>query len=112
MVKRKNFLLGQIVTLLHSERPKLYIILVFLSAIGLKERIFSSRTNCNLLHSERPKLYIILVFLSAIGLKERIFSSRTNRNPFTLRKTKIVYHFSLFECNRVKRKNFLLLDKS
>ena len=30
---------GQLLTLLHSERPKLYTILAFLSAIGLKERI-------------------------------------------------------------------------
>ena len=32
-----------LLTLLHSERPKLYTILVFLSAVGLKERIFSWR---------------------------------------------------------------------
>ena len=39
-------------TLLHSEIPKLYTILAFLSAIG----------------------YTILAFLSAIGLKETFFS--------------------------------------
>ena len=31
--------MGLLLTLLHSERPKLYTILAFLSAIGLKERI-------------------------------------------------------------------------
>ena len=31
---------GLQLTLLHSERPKLYAILAFLSVIGLKERIF------------------------------------------------------------------------
>ena len=29
-------------------------------------------------------------------------------NPIALRKAKIVYNFGLSECNRVKRKNFLL----
>ena len=29
---------GQSLTLLHSEKPKLYTILAFLSAIGLKEK--------------------------------------------------------------------------
>ena len=32
---------GQLLTLLHSEGPKLYTILAFLSAVGLKEIIYS-----------------------------------------------------------------------
>ena len=36
---------GQFLTLLQLERPKLYAILAFLTAIGLKERICSSRRN-------------------------------------------------------------------
>ena len=34
---------GQLLILLHSERPKLYTILTFLSEIGLKERIRALR---------------------------------------------------------------------
>ena len=37
---------GLLLTLLHSERPKLHAILVFLSAIGLKERICCDRCIC------------------------------------------------------------------
>ena len=36
--KKKFAPLGLFLTLLHSERPKLYTILAFLSAIELKER--------------------------------------------------------------------------
>ena len=35
---------SQLLTQLHSERPKLYIILVFWSAIGLRERILFSKS--------------------------------------------------------------------
>ena len=52
-----------ILTLLHSERPKLYIILAFLSAVGLITYIITIKniyqnSILTLLHSERPKLYI------------------------------------------------------
>ena len=40
---------GQLLTLLHSERPKLYTILAFLSAIGLIGRICSYRNDFFLL---------------------------------------------------------------
>ena len=51
-------------TLLHSERPKLYTMLALLSATGLK--VISILT---LLHSKWPKLYGVLAILSTIGLK-------------------------------------------
>ena len=35
-------------TLMHSERPKLYTILVFLSAIGLKNNVLKPDFDCNL----------------------------------------------------------------
>ena len=44
-------------TLLHSERSKLYTILAFLSAIGLMVN-----------EGLKWKLYTILAFLSAVGL--------------------------------------------
>ena len=88
----------EFLTLLRTERPKLWAILAFLRAIGLKEYHSSLYIHClttifkgdilstaihdhhwslgwseteflTLLRSERPKLYTILVFLCAIGLK-------------------------------------------
>ena len=53
--------LPYLVTLLHSERPKLY-----LTAL--------SKAKTTLLHSERPKLNRVLAFPSAIGLKDGTFS--------------------------------------
>ena len=38
----------QLLTLLHSERPKLYTILAFLSAVGLKEKIAPPGANSSL----------------------------------------------------------------
>ena len=68
-------------TLLHSERPKLYTILAFLSAVGLKRCICiynfglseCSRVKKVHMHIEYSYiLYTILAFLSAIGLKRCI----------------------------------------
>ena len=49
-----------ILTILRSERPKLYTVLAILGAKGL--------SYLNPLHSEWPKLHRVLAFLSAIGL--------------------------------------------
>ena len=52
-------------TLLHSERPKLYAIWVFLSAIGKVCNFGLSE--CNMVK------YAILAFLSAIGLSKQFW---------------------------------------
>ena len=71
-------------TLLHSERPKLYTILAFLSVVRLK----GNKRPC---HSDFCEL------------TASVF------NPTALRKAKIVYNFGLYECNRVKGKYEALL---
>ena len=45
-------------TLLHSERPKLFTILVFLSAIGLNSISNFSKTRCDL-SLELPEVFIL-----------------------------------------------------
>ena len=57
-----------VLTLLHSERSKLYGVLTALSAIGVKF-IDEHPMRVTLLHSERSKLYGVLTALSAIGVK-------------------------------------------
>ena len=83
--------MSSLLTLLHSERPKLYTVLAFLSAIGLRDALFGSVLFSNsiifniglltLLPSERPKLYGVLAFLSAIGLsgKGKAFPSSSDK---------------------------------
>ena len=107
-------------TLLHSERPNLYTILAFLSAVGLismsnadGRKLLPLKMhwyNLTLLHSERPKLYTILAFLSAVGLismsnadgrKLLPLKMHWYNNPIALRKAKIVYNFGLSECSRI-----------
>ena len=46
---------NEVITLLHSERPKLHTALAYL--------------NANPMHSERPKLHTVLDFLSVIRLR-------------------------------------------
>ena len=41
----KPLKIGLLLTLLHSERPKLHTILAFLSAIGLRKEFASARVN-------------------------------------------------------------------
>ena len=72
-------------TLLHSERPKLYTILAFLGAIKLKTLLTTKKTNYK-------------------QIKHLIKHSECNRvkNPIALRNARIVYNFGLSEWNRVK----------
>ena len=76
---------GITLTLLHSERPKVYTILAFLSATGLT-------TSC----------------LPPLPPWVPTFLQRENFNPIALRKAKIVYYFGLSECNN--RVNEFLLS--
>ena len=84
--------MSSLLTLLHSERPKLYTVLAFLSAIGLRDALFGSVLFFSksiifiiglltLLHSEKPKLYGVLAFLSAVELsgKGKAFPSYSSK---------------------------------
>ena len=108
------------ITLLHSERPKLYTILAFLSAVRLKGNKRPCHSDfCDLTASvfnptalRKAKIVYNFVFLSAIWLKgnkrpcHSDFCDLTASvfNPIALRKAKIVYNFGLSECSMVKGK--------
>ena len=51
------FLVVKELTLLHSERPILYAMLDFLSAIGLRHYISWYRTSLTSYHKKQPKQY-------------------------------------------------------
>ena len=85
-LRTKSFL-----NLLHSERPKLYTILAFLSAIGL-----------TLFPSYKPELHILNRVKSSLKLEKQGREATRNLKPTALRKAKIVYKFGLSECKRVK----------
>ena len=54
--------------LLHSERPKLYTILTFLSAIGLNPSVIVYNFGLSECNRVKPEQYTILAFMSAIGI--------------------------------------------
>ena len=100
-----QFMKTSCLTLLHSERPKLYGVLAFLSAIIICHCIlYPQSSHLTLLHSEGPKLYGVLAILSAIGLNTLSLHhvpSVLKFNPTALRRAKNLWSFGLSECNRV-----------
>ena len=88
-------------TLLHSERPKLYTILAFLSAIGL-----TLRPNIKKPVFSEMKLYLqlrasVFIFLGKYLAISAFPETGDTFNPTAFRKAKIVYNFGLSQCNRV-----------
>ena len=80
-------------TLLHSERPKLYTILAFLSAVGLNVSPVSGKAH---IAGDLPKK------MNTEALSCKYISENTgflmfglSVNPIALRKAKIVYNFGL-----------------
>ena len=87
---------------MHSERPKLYTILAFLSAVGLNVSPVSGKAH---IAGGLPKS----MHTEALSCKYSFISENTgflmfglSVNPIALRKAKIVYNFGLSECSRVK----------
>ena len=53
-------------TLLHSERPKLYTILAFLSAIGLKKSLVADLLSLTVLTENQLLLYFLLKVVRSV----------------------------------------------
>ena len=108
-----------LLTLIHSERPKLFSERPKLHSE--KPKFYTFKPNALrkakiiylliLMHSERTKLYTILAFLSALGLKVCFFECIRIKKYTILAYTSLaflsalglkIYNFGLSEYNRVK----------